>query len=182
MTNCWFLRSSRRQYGVANESYAYYALERIEICCRGLETLLHQLRTSVSTDDGLSGDESTTVVEYCALLAELVQCLRNTGHEWENYLDRLLQVPDSSSYLAPTLAPVGRGRHISTDQLEYLSSMSFNWTQIASLLGVSRMTIYRRRIECGMNSSASGTLSDNELRVILDEIRRDQPALGETMT
>ena len=60
--------------------------------------------------------------------------------------------------------------------------MSFSWTQIASILGVSRMTIYQRMLEYGLNSSASGSLSDNELRVILDEIRRDQPTLGETMT
>ena len=40
----------------------------------------------------------------------------------------------------------GRGcPHFSTvrDQLDYLVSLSFNWSEIASLFGVSRMTIYR---------------------------------------
>ena len=58
--------------------------------------------------------------------------------------------------------------------------MSFNWTQIANTLGVSRMTIYRRRVEYGLISSTSGGLIDGELRVV-NEIQRDQPALGETM-
>ena len=59
--------------------------------------------------------------------------------------------------------------------------MSFNWTQLAEMLGVSRMTIYRRRVEYGLNSSTSGSMTDSELRIILNEIQRDQPALGETM-
>ena len=175
---CSFLHSIQRQYGVANEPFTYYALERIEISCHGLETLLHQMRTFISTGGRLDGDDSATVVEYCALLAELIQCLHSTAHEWQSYLDRLLELPDMRSYLASTSLPIGCGRpkfHIPKNQLEYLASMSFNWTQIASMLGVSQMTIYRRRLEYGLSSSASGNLSDDELRVILGEIRRDQP-------
>jgi len=32
---------------------------------------------------------------------------------------------------------------ISREQIEYLSSLGFKWVEIAALLGVSRMTIYR---------------------------------------
>ena len=79
---------------------------------------------------------------------------------------------------------MGPGRskfYVSRDQLEYLSSMSFNWTQIAEMLGVSQMTIYCRRVEYGLNSSNPASLTDGELRIMLSEIQRDQPALGETM-
>ena len=39
---------------------------------------------------------------------------------------------------------IGRPRFaISRDQLLYLASLSFKWTEIAALLGVSRMIIYR---------------------------------------
>ena len=107
---CYFLQSVQRQHGVANESFSYYALERVEISCRSLETVLHQMRTSLA-EGRMNEDESATVVEYCALLAELIQCLHSTAHEWENYLDRLLQVPNLSSYLAPSSAPVGLGLH-----------------------------------------------------------------------
>ena len=43
-------------------------------------------------------------------------------------------------------SPAGAGRpqfDISKEQLEYLSSLGFKWTEVAALLGVSRMTIYR---------------------------------------
>ena len=41
----------------------------------------------------------------------------------------------------------GRPRYeISKEQLEYLSSLSFKWNEIAALLGVSRMTIHRYTI------------------------------------
>ena len=77
----------------------------------------------------------------------------------------------------------GRPRFdISQDQLEYLSSMSFTWTQIASMLGVSRMTIYRRRVEFGMNHDGiSSNITDKELAVILRQMCRENPALGERM-
>ena len=180
-----FLRSLQRQYGTANESFSHYALERIGISCGSLESVLHQMRTTVA-EGSLSSSESATINEYCTLISELIRLLHSTAQEWESYLDQLLQVSfDSSmSYSAPTSTSLGPGRpkfQISPDQLQYLSSMSFNWTQIAEMLGVSRMTIYRRRVEYGLNSSTSGSPTDSELRIILNEIQRDQPALGETM-
>ena len=39
----------------------------------------------------------------------------------------------------------GQGRprfDVARQQLEYLSSLSFSWSEIAALLGVSRTTIY----------------------------------------
>ena len=183
-----FLRSLQRQHSTATESFSHYALERIEISCGSLENVLHQLHTTVA-EGTLNGSELATINEYCTLITELIQHLHSTAQDWESHLDQLLQVShyssSSMSYSAPTSTTVGPGRpkfHISRDQLEYLSSMSFNWTQIAAMLGVSRMTIYRRRVEYGLNSSVSGSLTDSELRVMLNKIRRDQPALGETMT
>ena len=182
-----FLRSLNRQHGTANESFSHYALERIEIACGSLESVLYQLRTTVS-EGSLNSSESATVTEYCTLIAELIRHLHSTAQEWQSYLDQLMQLSlsqdSSTSYSAPMSTAVGPGRpkfQISRDQLQYLSSMSFNWTQIANMLGVSRMTIYRRRVEYGLISSTSGSLTDGELRIVLNEIQRDQPVLGETM-
>ena len=47
---------------------------------------------------------------------------------------------------------------IHRSQLEYLRQLNFSWTEIADLVGVSCMTIYRRRIEFGM-------LDDNTLSI-----------------
>ena len=62
-----------------------------------------------------------------------------------------------------------------------MASMSFTWTQIARMLGVSHMTVYRRRVEFQMVQSVSGTLSDNELKLLLISMRREHPSMGQTM-
>ena len=73
------------------------------------------------------------------------------------YLDRL-ECGEAAqfSYRALQMRVEGRrGRprfDIPREQLVYLASLSFNWVQIASILGVSRMTMYRRRQELGIVS------------------------------
>ena len=70
---------------------------------------------------------------------------------------------------------------ISRDQLEYLVSLSFNWTQIAAILGVSRMTVYRRRQEFGMLDEPRTNISDGELLVFVEDVRRSEPESGEVI-
>ena len=60
------------------------------------------------------------------------------------------------SYQARIAHTGRRGRpkfDIDKEQIEYLLSLSFNWTEIAALLGVSRMTLYRYEVfeECYCN-------------------------------
>ena len=53
---------------------------------------------------------------------------------------------------------------IKKEQIEYLWSLSFSSTDIAKLLGVSRMTLYRRREEFGMlHRALESTIYDSEL-------------------
>ena len=59
--------------------------------------------------------------------------------------------------------------------------MSFSWVQIAKLLGVSYMTLYRRRQDFGVSSNVGASISDQELRSVLDQLRRELPSLGQTM-
>ena len=65
--------------------------------------------------------------------------------------------------------------------------MDFNWSQIAHnniMLGVSRMTLYRRRLEFGMvnDDILRSNVTDDELLLLIKEIQRDSPGLGESMT
>lgn len=79
--------------------------------------------------------------------------------------------------------PGARGRppfDISRDQLEYLSSLSFSWTQIASILGVSRMTIFRRRQNFNIPRRTS-TLCDEELRRLIELWKTEMPNIGITI-
>ena len=89
---------------------------------------------------------------------------------------------ESMRYRVEVSQSADRGRPrflISRDQLEYLRSLSFTWTEIATLIGVSRMTIFRRRQEFGMLQEPVRTLTDSELQAKLSEIRRMFPEAGE---
>ena len=59
--------------------------------------------------------------------------------------------------------------------------LSFSWTDIASLLGVSRMTVYRRRAECGLLEEQRDTLTNAELDTLITDLRRDLPYSGQTV-
>ena len=52
---------------------------------------------------------------------------------------------------------------------------------IANFLGVSRMTLYRRRREYGLLVDPENTLTDCESETVLRQMRVDHPALGETI-
>ena len=59
--------------------------------------------------------------------------------------------------------------------------MSFSWKQIASIPGVSYMTIYRRRQEYGIPSRVDRAISDIQLREHLHQLQQDLPSLGQTL-
>jgi len=89
--------------------------------------------------------------EYLIELNELYSNLRYIYRQWslyEDYLDsRAVNGTYPVSYRVEVCAnncEPGRPRFdIKKEQLEYLSSLGFKWTEVAALLGVSRMTIYR---------------------------------------
>ncbi len=130
------VEQSERQYGVANIRYTEYILERFEIA----------IVTATNVRDYLLEHETgVSVEEYCSSLNELVGCLRKLFYKWEEHQDIQQSHSTVLSYQAPVQSPVaGRPRFVITkDQLSYLLSLSFKCTEIAALLGVSRMTVYR---------------------------------------
>ena len=171
-----FLRFAERQEGTSNESFSEYVVERLETCIQNVSTLVDHLRASTNDQEA-----STTAAHYSALLAELLQCLQRLSHE--SYLDQC-QLCVVTSYTVPMIrtGEAGRPRFLITQhQLQYLRSMSFSWVQISEMLGVSYMTIYRRRQEFWMPRSPSGTLSDAELYDVICHMQSKLPALGQTM-
>ena len=130
------VEDGERQYGVANVGYTEYFVERLEICILSCIDLK-------DCTEGRSGLES-----YCATLNELIECLRAVHRKWLEYEDSIESLSVRSlSYQAPSFhSRTGPGRppfYISKDQLVYLISMGFKWVEIAAMLNVSRMTIYR---------------------------------------
>ena len=70
---------------------------------------------------------------------------------------------------------------ITQEQLEYLCSLSFSWSDIAVLLGISRITLFRYRREFNMIDDPQQSLSDNQLRTMIMQLRLEMPSIGETM-
>ena len=121
-------------------SYAQFVIERFEVCIHALSSLRVQIE-----DDG---DDET--IEVCTALKEIMDSCVLLKTMWYTRLDELDAHTDGGYQVPQVARRVGRGRpqlFICQDQLEYLCSLNFTWTEISKLLGVSRMTIYRRRGE-----------------------------------
>ena len=62
--------------------------------------------------------------------------------------------------------------------LNHLRSLAFTWSEIASIIGVSRVTLYR---EYGMLDDPSELLTDDQLQQKLRQMRQVYPQFGESM-
>ena len=67
---------------------------------------------------------------------------------------------------------------IDREQLEFLVELQFSWTDIASLFGISRRTLFRKRMELGIPSKYS-VLDDEELLSQVSSIKKEMPQAGE---
>ena len=180
-----FILYLMRQYGTANESYSHYAVERLTLCVRSVSDVREHLRRQtfeMGTVD-VSEEERSVVIRYVQKLGQLIDNLRRIGLLWEAHIDMADQRNESTAYRAPVIdLPRGRPHFdITRYQLEYLSSLGFNWVQIAHLLQVSRMTVYRRRVEFDMLSDGSERLTRDEIGRHVTQMRQQFPNIGESM-
>ena len=77
----------------------------------------------------------------------------------------------------------GRPRfRVTKAQIESLREISFSWTKIAELIGVSRVTLYRRRqeLEIGEQHNYS-ELTDVQLDAVIQSIVQNSPNSGQVM-
>ena len=175
-----FNRACEIQSGSANRAFTEYSLERLQTGIRSVSSVLDNIKNATPTN----ATETSVYEDYSGKLSDLLSCLRELSQEWQLHLDRCIQQSSEASYASPSVRSSGRGRpkfDISKEQLEFLASMSFTWTQIAEMLGVSRMTIYRRRVEYQMVHESNGSISDDDLKVVLNSLRKEHPSMGQTM-
>ena len=167
-----FLESSGRNFSTANEAYATFVLERLEVCIISLNTIklnLQQLRTGA-------------VTVYQDHVEQILSICRTLSVKWEQKIEAI-NTTDAINF-QPALLRSTRGRprfDISKEQLLYLCSLSFTWSDIAKLLGVSRMTIYRRRVEYRLTEEPRIVPTDAQLHTVISDIQADQPEIGEVM-
>lgn len=177
-----FLERSSREMSSASEAYSDYVVERMQHCLRSLNYIHDTLSPPYNL--AFSRLQVAILEEYYVYVDEIIEVLRSLMHQWELHIDSLQTSANDYSYHLPTIRTERRGRprfDIGMDQLVYLSSLNFSWNSISLIMGVSRMTIYRRRREFNMLGDASQHISDAQLMSSLQEIQHNYPAMGEVM-
>ena len=143
---------------LASKSYVRYVTERLEICLMNVWFLKERIYSLRDGAEQLDADEREVVETYADDIHELLVCLEEMYEEWRDNADsmqtglsrpRLHSDEGQGGYQTPlsrsSRPQRGRPRFdIGQDQLQYLSGMGFSWADTARLLGVSRMTVYRR--------------------------------------
>ena len=130
-----FLTEAQRQYGVANVAYTSYVIERLEMCISNVRHLVDHL-----SHFAVSPETREVVDQYRPDLNALCLSLELLSTQWEKHADHLNEMDVSQAYHPPLESSRRRGRPrvlITREQLQYLSSLSFSWTEIAAILGVS---------------------------------------------
>ena len=118
-----------------------------------------------------------------ANIISLHEILLEIANSWDRLHHQLYRSGEGDRFTvstSPTAGVVGRPPFlICQEQLEYLSSLSFSWTAIAHILGVSRYTVWRRRRRFGMDSIPEPT--DHELQETVLQLRAEHPDFGEAL-
>ena len=143
------LLTAERRFGIANSILADHLIERFELAVQSCTTIVGSLG---SPSASLDHAEQSIVADYKTEIEQLIGHLRSLLDQWKEY--RMLLDSTSfggCSYQAPVVHTGRRGRpkfDVDKEQVEYLLTVSFNWSEIAALLGVSRMTLYRYMDGC----------------------------------
>ena len=131
----------------------------------------------------LLGTGTSTFGVARRIVTQLLEHLHAILNQWEQYSDTLdiQQVRRYCPPLVPLSSGHGRPRFdISQEQLQYLRSLSFTWTDIADMLMVSRMTVYRRRVQYGLLSDPQSSISDQQLIERVRQLLVQHPHVGQS--
>ena len=154
-----FLQASGRDFASANISYANHVVER-------LETSIISLALAVDALDEAARRGNRSLDTYIEKIRDILGMCRTMSRKYEEkieWIEARSAGRTTVAYHPKVEMRFGRGRpkfDISREQLLYLYSLSFSWTDISKMLGVSRMTIYRRRVAYGLTGEPSNVPTD----------------------
>ena len=176
------LKSLFSQLSHANEDIRNIDEESLEELIRRLQDAAITLRLLIDHASEVAARPGNEDLDLIA--QNLSSLLQRTKQICENLS---LCRPDSLyvGFFCPRSKPdVGPGRpqvEVSKEQLEFLRSLHFSWSNIAKLLGVSLSTITRKREQWQMNQETSqwSEISEEELEDTVREIRILTPNIGE---
>lgn len=168
------LRNTNARFNSSSADFAAHSVERLEIAIRALSTI----NDSLGDDDDLRELKSSIEV--------IITCCQSLQSLWQASIDSIddqISISEEG-YSVPRVVD-GRGRPravVSQEQLLYLRSLNFSWTHIAELIGVSRVTLFRRRRELGIfESDTMMSMNDDELRSFVGRLREELPTVGESL-
>jgi len=137
-----------RNDGITNLRYTEYALERLEVALSTVHSLIDRFDNAIGNNQFV-GEELQYIIQYKADLEQLVSYMQLIAREWQSYADSFYSGQRNFGAYRVSIATSGGGPghpkfQIEREQLEH-RSLSFPWCEIALLLGISRMTLYRHR-------------------------------------
>ena len=145
-----FLRDCERNEDTTDQSQRKleYICERLENCIAHIRILYAQIDEEVAdSDDGLR--------ELDSGMSGLLIVLNEKLPYWREKLEVSYQSEPTTVILPPVCHnPRRRGRppfEIHPEQILFLREFNFTWQTIPTMLGVSRMTLYRKRVEAGIS-------------------------------
>ena len=154
LTISTLLQDLSRKFGLCNVRYAEYAVDILDICLGSVSLVVDQFNDALQDHSTNQNEETQIILFYRGQLEEFIICLQQIAIEWQMLKDTLDANEWSPHAYRAIAVPTGvRGRprfQISQEQLEYLYSLSFSWSDISEMLGVSRITIYRCRRDFNM--------------------------------
>lgn len=175
-----FIVAASQRELAATQSLAEQTILEIDNYVNVLWAIIQVLQTDADFD---GRDDS----ELKLMIEELLDSLQEILSRW---LDIEVGIdPDSPCIRikAEKEHVGGRGRPkyiIKHEQLHFLRDLRFTWTQIASLFGVSRRTLYNIRTEFGMTGphySNYTVISDADLQEVVRGIKIMMPDVGQNM-
>ena len=166
-----FLVSCGRQYGIANDNYCEYVIERLSLILEGL----NNITTLIDNDNVELRNIEESLVELRGFVNRILRLYREYQHT--------VAIEIASQNTAPVehSSRVGRPLFlINSEQISYLRSLSFSWVCISRILMISRMTLYRRRVQYGLVGNDSRALSDQALHQLVQDTITQHPYVGQS--
>jgi hypothetical protein len=178
-----FVQSSESQFGdYASQAYTEYVLDRLEVITEHVTLIRDRLLQAGQALQ--SQEERSTLRVLIELLGDVLQSLPHLIRKWRQHLDALDIHTVSSRYQVPVQQLLGPGRprlQVTQEQLYHLRSLSFSWTGISRILGISRMTLHRRRVEYGMSTEPIRSITDDQLMALVHQLRHELPEVGQSI-
>ena len=147
-----FLCDCERNEEVANRGRAEYICEHLE----NTILIVRRLYTSVLDYfcDNPVCETTSDLIDQLSTLEE--QLLTVELPYWQQKVD-LLSLSMGEFETPPTIHhDHQRGRppfNVDTEQIIYLREIGFTWKEVSTMLGISRMTLYRRRKQAGITDN-----------------------------